>query len=103
MIRRLFLPLHSNLMIGQELLLDDASPVTAGIRKFLAVNFKEKTKGVFVNVHGDVDNIIKVDFLGSTRNLHNGFSFFYVDSTGCEIQPSHCTSDIEGEAFLLAA
>jgi hypothetical protein len=69
----------------------------------VAVDFKEKTQGILVNVHGDIDNIIQVDFLGSPDNLHNGFSFCGVDSTGYEPAYSYCTSALEGEAFLLAA
>lgn len=94
--------IDGNFIIGEQPLLDNGCAVPAGIRKLFASDFKEKTQGVFVNIHGDVDNIIEVDFLGSLRNLHNGFSFC-VDSTGYEIQPSYCTSALEGEAFLLAA
>ena len=34
------------------------------------MTFYESIKDVFVDIHGDIDNIIEVDFLGSTRNLH---------------------------------
>jgi hypothetical protein len=55
-----------------------------------------------MNVHRDIDNVIQVDFLGRSRNLHNGFSFLRFDSTGYELLNSYCTSALEGEAFLLA-
>jgi hypothetical protein len=94
--------LNSDVVIGSEPLLNNRCTVSGDIRKLFAIDCKEKTQSIFVNIHRDIDNIIEVDFLGSLRNLHNGFSF-WVDSIGCEIQPSHCTSAFEGEAFLLAA
>jgi hypothetical protein len=95
--------LHCDFMIGEQSFPDDGSSVAAGIGKLFAIDFKEKTQSILVNVHGDIDNIIEVDFLGGLRNFHNGFSFFCFDSTGYEPAYSYCTSDLEGEAFLLAA
>jgi hypothetical protein len=92
-----------DVMIAKQALFDDGGAVAASVGEFLAVDFEEKTQGVLVDVHRDIDNVIEVDFLGSTRNLHKGFSFLGLDSAGCERQPSYCTSDLEGEAFFFAA
>ena len=95
--------LHGYLLVGGQSLLDGGRSVAAGVRELLAVDLKEKTQGVFVDIHRDIDNVIQVDFLGRSRNLHNGFSFLRFDSTGYELHNSYCTSALEGEAFLLAA
>jgi hypothetical protein len=95
--------LHGYLLVGGQFLLNRGSSITAGVGELLAVDLKEKTQGVFMNVHRDIDNVIQVDFLGRSRNLHNGFSFLRFDSTGYELLNSYCTSALEGEAFLLAA
>jgi hypothetical protein len=94
---------HSDFMIGTQPLFDHRGSVSACVGKLLAIDFEKEAQSVFVDVHGDIDNIIEVDFLGSTGNFHNGFSFFVVDSTGYESTNSYCTSSFEGEAFLLAA
>ena len=66
---------HGDFMIVEKPLFDNGRAVPTGVGKLLAVDFKEKTQGVFVNIHGDIDNIIEVDFLCSMCNLHNSFSF----------------------------
>jgi hypothetical protein len=88
--------------IGEQSLLNNSCAVGAGIEKLIAIDFKEKTQRVSVDIHGYINNSIEVDFLGSSRNLHNGFSFGF-DSISCERQYSHCTSTLKGEALLLAA
>lgn len=95
--------LHGYFLIRGQSLLNGGSSIAAGVGKLHAVDLKEKTQGVFMNVHRDIDNVIQVDFLGRSRNLHNGFSFLGFDSTGYELLNSYCTSALEGEAFLLAA
>jgi hypothetical protein len=95
--------LLGNVVIRTQSFFDNRSSVVALIGIFPAIDFKEKTQGVFVDVHRDIDNIIVVDFLGSLDNLNNGFSFLVIDSTGYEPSNSYCTSSLEGEAFLLAA
>lgn len=93
---------HGDVVIGEQSFLNHCCSVAAGIGKLFTIDFKEKTQRVFVDVHRDIDNIIKVDFPGNLRNFHSSFSFD-VDSTGCNRQKSYCTSAFEGEAFLLAA
>jgi hypothetical protein len=93
---------HGDAVIGEQSFLNRCCSVTAGIGKLFTIDFKEKTQRVFVDVHRDIDNIIKIDFPGNLRNFHSSFSFD-VDSTGCDRQKSYCPSAFEGEAFLLAA
>ena len=95
--------LLGDIVIGAHPLLDNGSSVIASIGKFLAVDFEKETQSVFVDVHGYIDNIIKVDFMSILRNFHYGFSFVVVDSTGYELDNLYCTSTPQGEAFLLAA
>lgn len=95
--------LNGNFVKLPQLLFNDGGPVLTGIGKLLAVDLEEKAKGAFVDVHRDIDHVIEVDFLCILSNFHYGFSFFCVDSTGYELLNSYCTSDFEGEAFLLAA
>ena len=92
-----------DIVITVQPFLDESGAVAAFVAELFAVDFKEETQSVLVDVHGDIDNVIEVDFLGSAGNFHSGFSFCGVDSTGCERQPSYCTSASEGEAFLFAA
>lgn len=94
---------NGNFEVVPKLFLDDSSPVPAGVGELLTVDFKEKAEGVFVNIHGDIDNIIQVDFLGSACNFHGGFSSLCVDSTGYERNTHIVHRHLQGEAFLLAA
>jgi hypothetical protein len=94
--------LLGNGKIGEQSLLNNSCAVGAGIEKLIAIDFKEKTQRVSVDIHGYINNSIEVDFLGGSRNLHNGFSFDF-DSIDYERQYSHCTSTLKGEALLLAA
>ena len=93
---------YGDVVIGEQSFLDHCCPVAAGVGKLFTIDFKEKTQHISVDVHRDIDNIIKVDFPGNVRNFHSSFSFD-VDSTGCDRQKSYCTSVVEGEAFLLTA
>jgi hypothetical protein len=101
--QRLSSMLLGNVVIRDQPFFDDSSTVATGVGELFSVNFKKEAKRLLVNIHGDIDNIIELDFVGSTRNLHLGFSLLCVDSTGYEPAYSYCTSDMEGEAFLLAA
>lgn len=94
--------LLGDFVIGTQSFFNNGGTITTCIAIFVPINFKKDVQDFFVDVYGDIDNIIKVDFLGSFRNLHFGFTFFVVDSTDYEGH-SYCTSALEGKAFLLAA
>jgi len=48
---------------------NDRSSIATLIGILPAIHFKEKIKDVFVDVHGDIDNIIQIDFWGNASNI----------------------------------